>query len=321
MLMCAAVGALTLVSLGACATSTKAPAPAAAVEKGASGHFDDHDASADAGKSGECIGVDLLFVIDSSGSMDQAQKSLASGFSKLTGVLDKLTTGGGAKFDYRIAVTTTQRDVSYVGLGPNGSYIPWSAKGENGAFSMGCGMNRRWLERDEDDIAKKFACATDVGVEGGSVEMPLFATKLALRDRVEDGTNAGFLRPDALLAVIIVTDEDDCSREADGFKVDMNDRCEPDPSERPVQDYVDFLDEVKGARGRWMATVVAGPGPGVCSNASSGVTADKAPRLQSFVIAAGPSGRFDSICEADLPETITKTLEQFGAACKAFPVR
>ena len=40
-----------------------------------------------------------------------------------------------------------------------------------------------------------------------------------------DGTNSGFLRPDALLAVVILTDEDDCSREDNNFTI-QNDSCQ-----------------------------------------------------------------------------------------------
>jgi hypothetical protein len=43
------------------------------------------------------------------------------------------------------------------------------------------------------------------------LEQPLEALRLALTDRIEDGTNAGFFREGAVLAVIISTDEDDCS--------------------------------------------------------------------------------------------------------------
>ena len=40
-----------------------------------------------------------------------------------------------------------------------------------------------------------------------------------------DGPNAGFLRPDALLGVVIMTDEDDCSRTDNNFQI-TDDSCE-----------------------------------------------------------------------------------------------
>lgn len=43
------------------------------------------------------------------------------------------------------------------------------------------------------------------------LEQPLQALRLAMTERVEDGTNAGFFREGAALAVVIISDEDDCS--------------------------------------------------------------------------------------------------------------
>ncbi|HMG22398.1 MAG TPA: hypothetical protein VK607_13795, partial [Kofleriaceae bacterium] len=53
------------------------------------------------------------------------------------------------------------------------------------------------------------ACISSVGDTGCGVEAPLEAMKRALDGSRPD--NAGFVRPGALLAVVILTDEDDCS--------------------------------------------------------------------------------------------------------------
>jgi len=55
-----------------------------------------------------------------------------------------------------------------------------------------------------------FRCIAAVGARGCGLEQPLESMKRALIDQA--GTeNAGFLRPDAHLAVIVISDEDDCS--------------------------------------------------------------------------------------------------------------
>ena len=66
--------------------------------------------------------------------------------------------------------------------------------------------------------------------------MPLYAAELALVDRVADGTNAGFRRDDALLAIVILTDEDDCSREDNNFTI-QNDVCSTMQGVKPVAEY------------------------------------------------------------------------------------
>ena len=51
----------------------------------------------------------------------------------------------------------------------------------------------------------------NVGTGGAGKEQGLRAALLAVTDRHRDGQNAGFLRPAQKLAVVIVSDEDDCS--------------------------------------------------------------------------------------------------------------
>ena len=75
--------------------------------------------------------------------------------------------------------------------------------------------------------------------------------------KITDGTNAGFRRADALLAVVILTDENDCSYEQPvtlGFAETL---C--DAQQEPVANYVAFLDGFTGDRGRWATAVIAGP--------------------------------------------------------------
>jgi hypothetical protein len=64
-----------------------------------------------------------------------------------------------------------------------------------------------------------------------------------------DGTNTGFHRPDALLGIVFLTDEEDCSYEQSvtlGFGQSL---C--DAQLEPVANYVQFLDGFAGNRTRW----------------------------------------------------------------------
>jgi hypothetical protein len=87
-----------------------------------------------------------------------------------------------------------------------------------------------------------------VGTGGCGFEQPLEAARTALVQHIgSGGPNAGFLRDDALLAIIFVTDEDDCSApeasfyDPDNEELDvLNLRCVTN-SERlyPVERYVE----------------------------------------------------------------------------------
>ncbi|MCY1012904.1 hypothetical protein OV079_46685 [Nannocystis pusilla] len=191
--------------------------------------------------------VDILFVIDNSGSMARHQSLLASSMPALLSDLD------GA--DLRIAVTTTDtgnpRCPNAQTLPEGGKFVLRScidaaAEGEfefNGQdFSTACtnkcsftGVDftitptitavdpepkpRAWIERTGGDrnipidLVDALACALPQGVKGCGFESPLQAMymALALSSSPDSPTNYGFLRPEADLRIIIVTDEADCS--------------------------------------------------------------------------------------------------------------
>ena len=101
--------------------------------------------------------------------------------------------------------------------------------------------------------------------------MGLQAARIALDVPAVTMQNAGFLRQDARLAVIIVSDEED---QSDGS----------------VNLYIDFFRNIKGFANRQLVTVsaIAGDVPGGCA------TAAEARRYRDAVVALG--GQFESIC-------------------------
>jgi len=260
-----------------------------------------------------CQKMDLLFVVDDSGSMMEEQGNLASNFPQFADVLDAYMVEAGLPLDYRLAITTTGRDVAYTEVlpPPFSTSLPMNEMGDDGAFRQSCGMSRRWLERTDPTVSTTFACAANVGTGGSSLEMPLYASELALKDRMTDGTNAGFLREDALLAVVYLSDEDDCSRRDNNFTHTATDPCTTvEPSE-----WVSFFDDLKGDRGRWATAVIAGPT--ACSSSFGDAAA--ATRLQQFVTLTGDNAVFSSICEGNLAGALQTALDTFTAACDTFP--
>lgn len=130
---------------------------------------------ADAGPAKACAKMDIVFVVDDSGSMAEEQSNLATNFPNFINVIDNYTTSSGDSLDYRVAVTTTGRDVSYSITVPGFPSFPFTESGDNGAFRQDCGMTRRWLERGDANISSTFACAAQVGTGGPSLEMPLLS--------------------------------------------------------------------------------------------------------------------------------------------------
>jgi hypothetical protein len=262
-----------------------------------------------------CQKMDILFVVDDSGSMAEEQDNLAANFPAFAELLNSYLVANGTALDYHVAITTTGRDVAYTqvislpGFPPQA--LPMSEQGDDGAFRNTCDMPRRWLERTDPSMATTFACAAAVGTGGPSMEMPLYASELAFSARVADGTNAGFLRDDALLAVVYLTDEDDCSRHDNNFSMNIDDPC----TTEPPQQWVDFFDQLKGDRGRWATAVIAGPTD--CESDFGSAAA--APRLQQFVQLTGANAVFASICDGNLEPALQSALDTFTSACDSFP--
>jgi len=211
------------------------PAPDAGPRPDSGGDCDAGPVILDGG--GEALVVDRLFVVDNSGSMAEEQRALAAQFPRMvrmlvTGDLDE---DGGAEFepvtDLRVGVITTELPTGAVPVG--GCEID-TAEGDDGVLRT----VPEWRARDctrtyppflgfrpgaaVERFVRDFACVATVGTEGCGFEQPLDAALKALTPSTSsvrfpigvgqgDGPNADFAREGSVLAVIVVTDEDDCS--------------------------------------------------------------------------------------------------------------
>jgi hypothetical protein len=162
--------------------------------------------------------VDLLFVIDNSGSMADEQASLAAwADGSLFGLLE---TDFGTTFNLHVGVVSTDSGAGPFGIsgctgtGDNGvlQSDPRTATctPPNGSFIVDVddGTGNR-IGNHAGSLAESFACIAQLGITGCGYEQTLESMKRALDGR--NTQNTGFLRDDALLAVVIVSDEDDCS--------------------------------------------------------------------------------------------------------------
>jgi hypothetical protein len=259
-----------------------------------------------------CNKMDIVFVVDDSGSMGEEQGNLAANFPQFANLLSTYVTADGEMIDYRVAVTTTGRDMDYT-IDFGGQQLPQHEDGDDGAFRNNCGVNKRFLEPADANMGSTLACRANVGTGGPSYEMPLLMSKWALSERMMDNTNTGFLRDDALLAIVILTDEDDSSTDTNNWTIGIS-GGDPAPTWHPT-DQVQFLDALKGNRSKWAAGVIAGDGN--CTS-DFGDAVD-AVRLKQFVNEANSNGTtqatFSSICAGDLTAGLQAALNTFQAAC------
>lgn len=191
--------------------------------------------------------VDVLLVLDNSGSMGEEQANLAANFGPF---IQKLEEAGA---DYRIGVTTTDLGgKSCPTGGAAGGELHLSScldrpntfvYGNEDLFDVACAANcqygddqlqirptaltaggeqlaRPWIESQLGfsnlpggvDPLDAFQCFAPQGISGCGWEAPLEAMVRALDNMANPARpEFGFLRDDALLAVLIVTDEVDCS--------------------------------------------------------------------------------------------------------------
>ena len=216
--------------------------------------------------------VDLLFMIDNSNSMDEEQASLAVEIPRLITVLATGVNGEDTfppVGDLRVGVISSD-----MGTGPAGAC--GSQFGDDGVLlttgdtaTPGCvATYPTWLEfaAETDDpaaFATDVRCvATALGTNGCGFEQQLDAILKALTPSTSmyrfqggtpghgDGVNAGFVRENSLLAIIALTDEDDCSAIDTGlfendnplYDPNLNLRCFNHPEAvQPISRFTDGL--------------------------------------------------------------------------------
>jgi hypothetical protein len=179
--------------------------------------------------------IDLLFVIDDSPSMRPKQEALRARFASLMEPLAALAARG-APSKLHIGVITTDLGAgpetiraSAGGCAPGGRGARLVARGPGDPTCLGP-VGKAYIEWDQTrtdasgapasnlpsgrTLQETFSCIAAVGDKGCGFEQPLEAARKAIHDRDDIPDNAGFFRDDAILVVVFVTDEDDCSAPA-----------------------------------------------------------------------------------------------------------
>lgn len=257
--------------------------------------------------------IDILFVMDNSGSMGEEQAALAA---SIDGLVDGLEAVEG--ISYRIGVTTTDMGNPWCGSTGSevGRLVAESCRDRLGEFvfngnppadvaDVACSdictlddlaiaptpvagdptpVSRPWIEGGNGvtnlegvGVGDALRCMLPQGIAGCGFEQPLKAVSRAIeRSQTPGDANFGFLRDDAHLAIILVSDETDCSY---------------------ADELIFLAPEYGGTREFWTDPNETAPTSGVCWNAGVVCGGEGSP----YESCRAANYSFDG--ESDVPDT------------------
>lgn len=219
--------------------------------------------------------LDIMWIIDNSGSMADEQSALGSNFSAF---IDEFIT---KDVDFKMGITTT--DTTYTGL--NGGMVNGSATKLTSAKAR---LNEEQFKSDFKNMVK-------VGTMGSSYEKGLEASMSFMKKNAQS-----FIRPDAYLAVVILTDEED-------------------QSPKEVNAYTDFLKSFKNEAGLVKVYTIAdinntNSGRGITTGAKRYIQASQ----ETAGIVANIRDDFHTTLSA-MGDSILSLLDSFALASNPVP--
>ncbi len=238
--------------------------------------------------------VDVLFVVDNSNSMAEEQHALAREIPRVVQALATGDADADGVQDFP-AIASLRTGVVTTDMGTGGAVVPTctnSRFGDDGILRTrgntaiaGCeAIYPSFMELASgtepiETFASHVGCVATTGTNGCGFEQQLEATLKALTPSTSttrfveattghaDGQNAGFLRDDAILLIVMLTDEDDCSAidpeifdpASTVYGGDLNLRCFQHPEAvQPIDRFVQGLIEAKGDAVRLVFAPIAG---------------------------------------------------------------
>ena len=291
-----------------------------------------------------CEKVDLLFVIDNSGSMADEQANLIASFPGFMAAIKQtliasdyhimaVSTDDGrgvldGDCDFEECVCTpsptccvetcdsifaeTCNGLSCASLPIDACDLAYGAGRTADQLGASCELaeGRRYMRADQPNIDQAFQCVASVGIAGSGDERPIYAALSALAPELnaEGGCNAGFLRDDAILVLVLITDEED-------------DGTYGSPGDPPS-----WYEQVVAAKhGNPRSVVVLGlvgdgnrpgsPCPVMWDLEQDG--AEPSPRLQEFV-EMFDGGIVGSVCSPDYAPFLLDAVGVIDQACDVF---
>jgi hypothetical protein len=229
------------------------------------------------------VKTDVLFVVDNSGSMGEEQAALAAGFPTFISRAIALNA------DFHVGVIATEVNDAETGVGtPSRDIYPGVL-----VQAPGC---PKIITAATPDITGCFADNVRLGTCcSDEQEAGLQAAWMSLTPPLVDdpAMNAGFLRQDAKLYIVCVSDEEDQSGGSVNF-------------------YVDFFESIKGPRTAEMTklSAICGDAPNGCATAEAG--------SRYIDVANRTGGIFESVCTLDWTQIMDNLAVDAFAALREF---
>jgi len=250
-----------------------------------------------------CRKVDFLFAIDNSGSMTAQQIQLLNSFDGfITAIQASLEDSVDS---YHVGVVTSD---NYSGNAPGcntlGDLVSQTAGSNSSNTDCTPFAQGDRFATELDDLMVKFPCIAQVGTTGSGTEQPVTATIAALdpAKAVPGGCNENFLRDDAILVVVVLTDDPPASTLDDA---------------NPATDTSGWYDAVVAAKnGDPEAMVVLGFVPWM--NVGCVPLTIESPNLIGFVESFGDQGVLASICEPDYGPIFAEAVSTIVTTCENF---
>lgn len=277
-----------------------------------------------------CNAVDFIFVIDNSPSMLDEQQFLVQG---VPGFVSAMQNALPSVESIQVGVIDTD---SYPGLGtlespldgcdPEvvadcgscdyqlGAFLgkPQSASDPDTSCNFSTGTN--YMDGLGDTFANEFGCAALVGAVGNPIEQQVGSLVASVSEELQGpgGCNEAFVRDDALLVVLVISDEED------------NWASPPEPQGGSVgepQEWFDALVTVKDGRDAnvvGLGLVGGSPKFDDCADLSQGVDgAEQSSRLVDFV-ERFPTHFVGSVCSEGYGDFFQEALIKVSEGCANF---
>jgi hypothetical protein len=289
---------------------------------------EDGSSSSSSGAFGDqldCELIDFVFVVDNSLSMADEQQNLVDA---VPGFVESIQTQLPDVDDIRVGVVDTD---TYPGLGNPDPLdaCPDDTDCDSCDYRLGALLTKPASARDPDSscdfstgepfmnglgesFATEFECAALVGAEGNPIEQQASALVEAVSTPMNNSCNNGFLRDDALLVFLVISDEED----------DVEDP--PEPQGGSFGDPSRWFDAIVKAKGGIAKNAVGlgllGGSPRFddCEALSEGLDgAEQTTRLSNF-IQRFPTNFIGSVCSPSYNEFFTEALDAVAQGCEKF---
>lgn len=168
--------------------------------------------------------IDILWVIDNSGSMANSQQNLATNFQSF------INRFAGLGYDFHMGVTSTDAYLAYhYNQNSRSKLKDGSGTTHSGVFIM---------DKNTPNLSQVFVTNVKLGTSGSGDERAFSSLEHTLGNPL----NAGFRRPGAFLSIIIVSDEEDFSHYDWQNGINSYTFTESYSNLFPISRFTDFLD-------------------------------------------------------------------------------